>query len=82
MRKYSIALFGGALALSLAACDVDQTEEAELPDVDVSADEGNLPEYDVEPADVDVDTGTTEVEVPTMDVDVSDPDAEGEPVTE
>lgn len=65
-------------ALGLAACDVDQTKEAELPEVEVKG--GQMPEFDVETADVDVGTKTTTVEVP--DVDVTMPgDAEGTPVT-
>lgn len=65
-----------AAAFSLAACDVDQTEEGELPEV--SVDGGNLPEFDVEPMDVDVDSN---IEMPEVDIDVSQPDADGEPVT-
>ena len=34
-----------AVALALGACDVNKTEEGELPSVD--ADGGELPEYDV-----------------------------------
>ena len=82
--RLSFAL--AALALPLAACDVEQTEEGELPEVEG----GNLPEYDVDAADIDV--GTTEatvetpeidvtteeqqVEVPTLDVDPADADEE------
>lgn len=80
MRKTFTLLAASGLALGLAACDVDQTEEGEAPEVNVDA--GELPEYDVEPAEVDVTTGTETVEVPTVDVDVDTPDAEGEPVTE
>lgn len=79
MRKTFALIAGSGLALTLAACDVDQTKEGEAPDVNVDA--GQLPEYDVAPANVDVTTGTKTVEVPTMDVDVSVPDAKGEPVT-
>lgn len=64
-------------AMGLAACDVDQTEEGELPEVDVKG--GNMPEYDVETADVDVGTEEKTVEVP--DVDITMPDADGTPVT-
>ena len=77
-KFFSVAILAGS-ALSLAACDVDQTEEGNMPEV--SVEEGNMPEYDVEPMDVDVETGTSTVEVPTVDVDVSSDDAEGEPVT-
>lgn len=80
MKKIVAVAMLAAGSLSLAACDVDQTEEGDMPEVDV--DGGNLPEFDVEGPDVDVDTGTTTVEVPTVDVDVSGPDdADGEPVT-
>ncbi len=78
MKKTFAALAATGIILSLAACDVDQTEEGSLPEVEG----GNLPEYDVEPADVDVDTGTKTVEVPTVDVDVNQDDAEGVPATD
>ncbi|MBU0669950.1 MAG: hypothetical protein KKE77_10850 [Alphaproteobacteria bacterium] len=77
-KFFSVAILAGS-ALSLAACDVDQTEEGSMPEVNVE--EGNMPEYDVEPVDVQVETGTDTVEVPTLDVDVTQPDAEGEPAT-
>ncbi|GMN02556.1 hypothetical protein [Erythrobacter sp. MTPC3] len=76
MKKITTAAFAAAATFALTACDVDQTEEMELPEVEVS--EGNMPEFDVEPADVDVDTN---IEAPTLDVDVDQDDAEGEPVT-
>ena len=79
MKKILTTAVLGTVLLGLAACDVDQTEEGSLPEVEVEG--GNLPEYDVEPVDVDVDTGTTTVEVPTVDVDVDQPDAAGTPVT-
>ncbi len=74
--KKSIALVAAAtLAFGLSACDVDQTEEGEMPTVEG----GNLPEYDVEAPDVDVGTKEVTVEVPT--VGVTTDDAEGEPAT-
>ncbi|MBH9537163.1 hypothetical protein [Novosphingopyxis sp. YJ-S2-01] len=57
-----------ALGLSLAACSVDKTEEGEAPELNVEADAGQLPEYDVDTADVNVGTETTEVAVPEVDV--------------
>ena len=78
MRKFTVFALTGAMALGLSACDVDQTEEGEMPDVDVEG--GNMPEYDVETPDVEVGTEETTVEVPTVDVEGPD-DAEGEPVT-
>lgn len=67
MRHYPIALAIGGLTL-LAACDVDQTREAEAPDVDVNASGGQMPAYDVDTPEVNV--GTTERQVDVPDVDV------------
>ena len=78
MKKFTTALVLTAASLGLAACDIDQTEEAELPEVDVEG--GNMPEFDVETADVDVCTEEVTVEVPDVDVEMPG-DAEGEPVT-
>jgi hypothetical protein len=64
------AFLAPALAFGLAACAVEQTEEGEMPDVDVEA--GELPEYDVDAADVDVGTDTTQVIVPDVDVKMPD----------
>ena len=69
MRKtVGLALATGCLALT--ACDVDQTKEGEMPDVDVNATGGQLPEYNVEGPDVNVGTENRTVQVPTVDVDV------------
>jgi hypothetical protein len=78
MKRIIFATLVAPLAIGLAACDVDQTKEAELPEVDVKG--GQVPEFDVETADVDVGTEEKTIEVP--DVDVTMPgDAEGKPVT-
>ena len=53
------------LTVFATGCRVRQTEKGELPDVDVSAEGGKLPEYDVEGPDVDVKTEKREVTVPT-----------------
>jgi hypothetical protein len=77
MKRILIASLFTPLAIGLAACDVDQTKEGEMPEVEVK--EGQLPEYDVETADVDVGTKETTVEVP--DVKITMPDAKGTPAT-
>lgn len=78
MKRIIITSFIAPLAIGLAACDVDQTKEAELPEVEVK--DGQMPEYDVDTAEVEVGTEKKTIEVP--DVDVKMPgDAEGEPVT-
>lgn len=48
--------------LMLAGCDVEQTQEGELPDVDVDASSGQLPEFEQ----------TQEGELPDVDVDVAE----------
>lgn len=58
-------------ALGMTACDVDQTEEGEAPEMEVQ--EGELPAYDVDAADVDV----TEDTVTVPDVDVNSPEDDG-----
>jgi len=65
-----------ALLVSLAsgACRVRQTEEGQMPDVDVQTEGGKVPEYDVDAADVDVKTEKREIEVPTVEVE---PPADG-----
>lgn len=70
MTRKSIFFLAPVLAFGLAACDVDQTEEGEMPEVEVQ--EGQLPEYDVDAADVDVGTDTATVTVPDVDVTVPD----------
>ena len=65
-RKLFMMVFAPAVAFGLSACSVDQTEEGDLPEVEVEG--GALPEYDVDAADVDVNTDTQQVVVPDVDV--------------
>ena len=58
--------------LGLSACDVDKTQEGEAPEVEINADAGQLPRYDVDGPEVNVGTENVVVQVP--DVDVSAPD--------
>jgi len=76
------------MSFSILACNVKKEEKGELPEVDVDIDTeaGNLPEYEVNWADVDVGTKMKtvevpkvvivmeeeEVEVPYIDVDIPD----------
>ena len=59
LLKYCVAL---PLVTVLAACDVDQTQEGRLPNVDVDADAGKIPKYDI--------VKTEEGRLPDVDVDV------------
>ena len=63
-----------AIAFSVYFVDVDQTEEAALPDVDVSVEGGNLPEFEVETGDIETGTAEVEVTVPTIDVESPEED--------
>lgn len=78
MNKLDTILLGCAL-IGLSACDVDQTEEGEMPEVNVEG--GNLPEYDVDAPEVEIGTEERTVEVPTLDIEPAG-DADGEPVTD
>jgi hypothetical protein len=69
MKKILIML-AGASGLGLAACDVDQTKNAQLPDVDVNVTGGQAPEFNVTPPEVTVGTENRTVEVPDVDVKV------------
>lgn len=60
----------GASCFALAACDVDQTKEGDMPEVDVNVSGGQLPEYNVEGPTVNVGTENKTIQVPTVDVDV------------
>lgn len=51
----------------ITGCEVEQTEEGEMPEVRVEG--GNLPEYDVDAPDVDVSTEERTITVPTVDVE-------------
>ncbi|MGI9038799.1 MAG: hypothetical protein ACR2GQ_08050 [Gemmatimonadota bacterium] len=61
----------------LGACDVDQTEEGRMPDIEVEG--GELPEYDVDAPEVEVGTkkDTVVVETPTVDVNLPE-DGDGQ----
>jgi hypothetical protein len=67
-----LAICSAAMVLALAGCKVEKTQEGELPNVEVKADGGQLPKYDVETPEVEVGTKTVEVEVPTATVEMPD----------
>lgn len=55
--------------LATGILNVNQTKEAQLPDVDVSAQGGQAPAFDVDAKEVVVGTTETNVSVPDVDVD-------------
>lgn len=64
--------------LVFAGCNIKKEESGELPevDVDVDAEAGELPEYEVNWADVDVGTNTRTVEVPKVMVVMEEEEVE------
>ena len=69
MKIRSIVM-SAMIASLIFSCDIDQKKEAKLPDVDVdmdvSAESGQLPSFDVDWADVNVGTTTKTVKVPKV----------------
>ncbi|WP_422082044.1 hypothetical protein [Ulvibacterium sp.] len=61
-------LFLISVSIAVLSCNIKKEEKGELPDidVDVSADAGKLPEYEVNWADVNVGTTTKTVEIPKV----------------
>lgn len=66
----------GAAVFLLGACEVNQVDEGEMPEVQVE--EGELPEYDVDGPEVDVrsDTDTVVVETPEIDINLPEDNEE------
>lgn len=71
-KKLLSLLVAPLFAVGMAACDVDQTQEGEMPEVQVE--EGQLPAYDVDAADIEV----TEDTVTVPDIDVNPPEDDGD----
>ena len=66
LKKFGVLLAALTMVFALGACSVEKTEEGQMPDVEVKG--GELPEYDVDTAQVDISTGTQTVTVPDVDV--------------
>jgi hypothetical protein len=65
MKKLHILILASALIIS---CNVKKEEKGDMPelDIDVTADSGELPEYEVNWADVEVGTTTKMVKIPKV----------------
>lgn len=64
------ASLAATFTFGMVGCDVEQTQEGELPTVDF--DGGAIPAYDVDGPDVDVSTQESTVAVPDVDVDTKE----------
>ena len=69
MIAIAAVLILGVGAAALYLTDVDQTQEARLPDVNVEVEEGQMPKFDVDVADVKVGTENVDVKVPAVGVE-------------
>jgi hypothetical protein len=56
------------IAAGIYFVDIEQTEEASLPDVDVTVEGGNMPEVSADVGDVEVGSEEVTITVPTVDV--------------
>lgn len=63
------------LILGIYMIDIDQTQETRLPDVDVSVEGGQLPEFEADVGDIETGTKDVTVTVPTIDVQSPEEDA-------
>lgn len=80
MRKLVTLAACGLAMLGLAGCDVEQTEEGDMPEVDVKG--GNLPEYEVDVPEVVVGTEERTLDVPVVAVEAADASNEPEEAPE
>lgn len=80
MKYPTRSLIGASCLMLLVACDVEQTQQAKLPDVDVDAKSGQVPKFDVvqtqEGKLPDVDVAVKGGQVPKYDVNVKVPDVD------
>lgn len=76
LKKVMSGLLIPVFGLCMLGCEVDQTREGRLPDVDVDVEGGQMPEFDVETADVEVERKKVDLTVPDVDVDVGTKEAE------
>lgn len=67
-----------AIIFGIYFINIDQTQEAEMPSVEVDVEGGQAPEFDVETGDIETGTEEVTIEVPTVDVESPEEDAASE----
>ncbi|RVT82624.1 hypothetical protein DXV76_15400 [Rhodobacteraceae bacterium CCMM004] len=91
MKAGSTIAIAAVVAIAVAAgfyfIDIEQTQEARLPDVDVNVEAGELPEFDVQTGSISlteeqVDVTVPEVEVTTTEKTLTVPSLNIEPAPE
>ncbi|ABG32040.1 hypothetical protein CEP88_02305 [Roseobacter denitrificans] len=63
-----------AIGFGIYMVDVDMTEEASLPEVDLSIEGGNVPEFDVQTGDIELGTEEVTMEVPKIEIETPEED--------
>ena len=64
----AIAVAVVALGFGIYMVDIDQTEEASMPDIDVAVEPGSMPEFEANVGVVDLGTEEVTLDVPTIDI--------------
>lgn len=70
----AIVVAAVAIGFGVYMVDIDQTQEASLPDVDVSVEGGNMPAFDAEVGDIETGTEQITMEVPTIEFESPEED--------
>ena len=78
MSVFAVVIAAAAIGFGVYMVDIDQTEEASLPDVDVSVEGGNLPAFDAEVGDIETGSESVTMEVPTIAIQSPAEDAADE----
>jgi hypothetical protein len=68
MQNLAKTLALGAACVLIAGCKVNKTQEGKLPEVNVSAKGGQLPEYNVQGPTVETGSKNETIKVPTVKV--------------
>jgi len=76
MLKRAIYITAISSAVIFTSCQVENTKKAEVPEVEVDVEDGEMPKYNVEWADVDVSTRTKTIEVPKVVVVMEEKEVE------
>ncbi|UWR20941.1 hypothetical protein [Sulfitobacter sp. S190] len=64
----AIALGAVVIAAGVYMIDIDQTQEARLPDVNIDVEEGQMPAFDAEVGEINLTQEEVTVETPDIDV--------------
>ena len=75
MSVIAVAVAAVAIGFGVYMVDIDQTEEASLPDVELSVEGGNMPAFDAEVGDIETGTEEVTMEVPTIDIESPEEDS-------